>query len=253
MKRLFFILCISVSGLVLLAGCKKTTYEEGLPSIEITSVTMIDDETAEVSASITSPGTSYPTYRGICYDLSPNPDVETNQTLADKAEKNFKVRVKLHHDDTYYIRAFASNDLGYTLTEDYKFTVPHPVAQTPPCKVADNKIKYGSYTYDAGYVDDHQTPLHGKYRVDAEGAGGVIVEFNEKPVNGVYTTCGHSSSFNHDLKTVWVCVGDWALEKGGKVYITENSDGTYKIEFCSIKTFSPSPQVSVSACLLMWH
>jgi hypothetical protein len=238
-KKGLLVLCT----IALISGCKKTTYEESLSEVRVSSVTMLDEENAEVTAEIINPGASAIEYAGICFDTHPNPYMETNQVRADQLNGNtFTVEVKLQPDSHYYFKAFATNYFGYSMSRDYEFVAPHPEPHTAPCTMAANRIKYSGATFTVPYV--YEGPGNwGLYKVSGSASGGpeFEIEFNKKPGNGIYTTVGDPTEFEDDRnpKEVFVYSNDgWAnhgsASSGGKVYVNENADGTYEVTFCDL-------------------
>jgi hypothetical protein len=254
-SRKIFYPCLSfLFAAAIFSGCKKARYEDALPVTEITSVTMIDDETAEVKGKLVSPGEAGIEYLGFCYGYTPNPDMESNETLVQPGEDGtFTGKVKLQQDSTYYFRAFATNYFGYSMSRDFEYTVPHAGPQIAPCPLDDNTILLMSTKYPVGGTG-FSHPLYGTHGVYADsewgtGGPGIEIEFKKYPANGVYTTVDDGWDFRDYGKTseVYVSVSDETVEPGGKVYVSENPDGSLLISFCDLKFYFSSSEINTSA------
>ena len=102
-----------------------TTVEKLLPTVITGEVTNITVTSAKCVGEVTSDGNCTVTAYGHCWSTTPNPTIEEN----DGTEGSGKIAVpftssmtNLEHNTTYYIRAYATNEIGTAYGEEVSFT-----------------------------------------------------------------------------------------------------------------------------------
>jgi hypothetical protein len=231
--RLF--LCAAV--ITYITACKKHTYSEAVPLVQIDKMEMVGDDTAEITATIISEGAVPVEHAGFCFDYQPNPILEKNQVLVQPSGSRIRTRLKLFSDSMYYFRAFATNSYGYKLSEDFVFTAKKE-GKTAPCPLELNKVLYQGTLYPTGTVKK-VNPVYGKYAIYIEAMGGgpfMQLEFNRVPTNGIYTTndVGYKFEQNNHQQEVMVYLNGAYVDSGDPVYIAEGADGSYTVSFCDL-------------------
>ena len=100
-----------------------TTVEIVLPTVTTNSVTDIKATTATCGGNITSDGNGTVTARGICWSTNPNPTINDNKTNNGSGIGSFTSNLSnLASQTTYYVRAYAINEVGTAYGEEVSFT-----------------------------------------------------------------------------------------------------------------------------------
>ncbi|MBK9292325.1 MAG: fibrobacter succinogenes major paralogous domain-containing protein [Bacteroidetes bacterium] len=106
--------------------------EAGVPVIETTTVTNITGTTATSGGTVTSSGGATVTQRGVVYGTAPNPTVLDNLTFDGSGTGSFQSQLEnLEPGTTYYLRAYATNNVGTAYGSELVFTTT--VAGANPC------------------------------------------------------------------------------------------------------------------------
>ena len=104
-----------------------TTLEKLLPTVatatEVTEVTDITVRSAKCGGEVTFDGNVTVTARGICWSTMPNPTIEDNKTTEGSGVGSFTSNLSnLEPQTTYYVRAYATNEVGTAYGEEVSFT-----------------------------------------------------------------------------------------------------------------------------------
>ena len=90
-----------------------TLINQGLPSVNTTAATVITQTTATSGGNVTSGGGTTVLFRGVCWDINPNPIIATNYTTDGSGTGVFESSLtNLTENTLYYVRAFAINISG---------------------------------------------------------------------------------------------------------------------------------------------
>ena len=99
------------------------TLEITLPTVTTNSVTDIKAMTAICGGNVTSDGNATVTARGICWSTNPNPTINDNKTTNGEGLGSFTSNLSnLASQTTYYVRAYAINEVGTAYGEEVSFT-----------------------------------------------------------------------------------------------------------------------------------
>lgn len=122
---LIIILCFTIP-VCLMTACKKSDHtEERFPVVATLEISEISPESALGGGDILSDGNDKIISRGIVWDTKANPDVDN---YSGKNEEGmwagvFHSRITgLDAEETYYVRAYATNSFGTTYGDDVVFT-----------------------------------------------------------------------------------------------------------------------------------
>ena len=100
--------------------------EETVPTIITTAITQITETTAVAGGNVTSDGGASVTERGVVYSTNPNPVITNlNNTIrpCGSGTGAFTYTMTgLQANTTYYVRAYAKNDVGTAYGEEVSFT-----------------------------------------------------------------------------------------------------------------------------------
>jgi hypothetical protein len=94
-----------------------------IPTLTTDSITQITDTTALGGGNIIDDGGSSVTVRGICWSASPNPDTSSNKTSNGNGSGAYTSNLSdLSANITYYVRAYAINNVGISYGDERQFT-----------------------------------------------------------------------------------------------------------------------------------
>ena len=105
---------------MILFSCKP---EAEKPTVVTKSVGEVTKTSAKVVGQVTADGGAEVTERGVCWSTSPNPTIEDNKTTNGNGVGTFTSNMtNLEHNTTYYVRAYATNEVGTAYGEEVSFT-----------------------------------------------------------------------------------------------------------------------------------
>jgi uncharacterized protein (TIGR02145 family) len=103
----------------ILQSCKK----EELPTLSTTPITNITSASASSGGYIKSDGGAEVTVRGVCWATSPNPTIKNEISINGIGTGSFVSNIKcLSGETTYYVRAYATNNVGTAYGDQQSFT-----------------------------------------------------------------------------------------------------------------------------------
>ena len=99
-----------------------TTLEKLLPTVTTADVTEITFSSAKCGGEVTFDG-NLATTRGVCWSTSQNPTIEDNKTIEGYGVGSFTSQIPdLVPNTQYYVRAYATNEVGTVYGEEKSFT-----------------------------------------------------------------------------------------------------------------------------------
>ena len=115
----FFALVGLMSAMGLFQGCKKAT----VPELTTAAISEIGLTSAVSGVTIIADGGEEITVKGVCWGTSVNPTVADSKTSDGKGTANFVSNlVGLAEGTTYYVRAYATNEVGTAYGNELTFT-----------------------------------------------------------------------------------------------------------------------------------
>lgn len=115
---IFAIVCV-VAVMGMFQGCKKATIPE-LTTVAVTEVTL---NSAVSGGTITADGGEDITAKGVCWSTSSNPTIADQKTSNGTGSASFVSNiVGLSEGTTYYVRAYATNEVGTAYGNELTFT-----------------------------------------------------------------------------------------------------------------------------------
>ena len=100
-----------------------TTLEKLLPTVTTAEVTDIKLFSAVCGGEVTFDGNVTVTARGICWSTTQNPTIEDYKTTNGSGVGSYTSNMtNLEHNTTYYVRAYATNEVGTSYGEEVSFT-----------------------------------------------------------------------------------------------------------------------------------
>ena len=125
-----------------------TTLDKLLPTVTTaTEVTDITVGSATCGGEVTSDGDGKISARGVCWSTMPNPTIEDNKTTDGSGVGIFTSNLSnLEHNTTYYVRAYATNEVGTAYGEEVSFTTMEKLLPTVTTATEVTDITVGSAT-----------------------------------------------------------------------------------------------------------
>ena len=125
------------------------------PSVTTSTVSNITDNSATCGGNVTSDGGSTVTARGVCWSTSQNPTINDAHTSSGTGTGSFSCSITgLTHGTTYYVRAYAINNVGTTYGENIFFSTlankPTVITSTISNITDNSAICGGNVTDDGG-------------------------------------------------------------------------------------------------------
>jgi hypothetical protein len=108
---------------VIIPGVSAFNGKSSFPTVITRPISNIGDTSATFGGCVTSDGNSPITARGVCWSTSPNPTINDFRTTNESGIGSFSSNVStLTHATTYYMRAYATNDVGTAYGHEERFT-----------------------------------------------------------------------------------------------------------------------------------
>ena len=102
---------------------KTTTGDMKVPTLAKVTITGIDTQGATLQSSVTDNGKSSVTGCGFCWSTSPDPTTDNETIACDPSNPTFGTKLSGLKDNTlYYVRAYATNEIGTSYSETAEFT-----------------------------------------------------------------------------------------------------------------------------------
>ena len=119
-KSLSILIAVSILAVMcMFQGCKKATIPE-LTTVAVTDVTL---NNAVSGGTIIADGGEDITEKGVCWSTSANPTIADTKTSDGTGSANFTSNiVGLSEGTTYYVRAYATNEVGTAYGNELTFT-----------------------------------------------------------------------------------------------------------------------------------
>lgn len=96
-----------------------------LPSVKTMPITNIKADSAMVGGQITNNGGLPLIKKGVCWSIQHNPTISDFKTADENSEEIFScIITELNQNTTYYVRAFAINELGISYGNEESFLTP---------------------------------------------------------------------------------------------------------------------------------
>ena len=168
-----------------------TTVPLATPTVTTQAVTGISTTSATGNAKIIDPGTPNLTQHGICWNTAGNPSIADNKTEEGETTDSFTSDLtKLSPNTTYYVRAYATNDVGTTYGGEIYFSTS-PLPPTVTSQAATN-IKPTSATGN-GEVTSLGAPNPSQHGICWNTSGNPTIT-NHKTEEGEATATGSFTS-----------------------------------------------------------
>ena len=115
----YFMLIFLISAIFMASGCKKAT----VPEVSTVAATEITINSAVSGGTIISDGGEDITEKGVCWSTAVSPTIADSRTNDGTGTDDFVSNiVGLAEGTTYYVRAYATNDVGTAYGNEITFT-----------------------------------------------------------------------------------------------------------------------------------
>jgi len=248
---------------ILSSGCKKDNIindDSTLPVLTTFDIHNITPTSANCGGKVSSEGGSTVTARGVCWSIEQSPTINNNITTDGTGTGDFSsVVVGLTANTTYFIRAYATNNVGTAYGNEISFkTIPLIIPQFSISKVIDGKkVRNIIKTSDGGYIGIAYAKDYDIIKFDSifntiwdklyGGSDGDYAQSIIQTNDGGYVVIGGTKSndgdvtINHGGYDIWVCRLDsegnlvWERSYGGtegegvsgESSLMQTSDGGY--------------------------
>ncbi len=239
-----------IFGLIflLITSCKKDEINNDNAKFPVLTTSDINDITltsANCGGNISSDGGSAVTAKGVCWSTEQSPTITNSKTADGTGTGNFSSIVDdLTSNTTYYIRAYATNEVGTAYGNEVSFTTNHDIIpEFNVMRIIDDKeIRNIIKTSDGGYIGIAYSLDYDIIKFDANfnmiwnkiygGSDGDYVQSIIQTIDGGYLVIGVTKSndgdvtINHGGYDIWICKLDtegnliWEKSYGGS-----NGDG----------------------------
>ena len=232
-----------------LTGCNKDKYLR-LPAVATSSVEVSGTDVI-VTGKVTDDGNAGIWTLGFCYDQGQAPEtILKNQTLVDwmYEDGTFKATIPgLKQNLTYYFKAFIVNDIGYSMGDVVKYTVPRFEAPKAPCEnsLTTNRITDSGQPYTVTVSSDKYI-YTATYDISVDCGyrnPDITFSFREKPITGIYGTVQqieHYGTINDNdvlvkiSKTTGFSTSTMIVNTGQLVYVNCMDENKIVISFCDL-------------------
>jgi hypothetical protein len=165
MKEIKFIVYLTIATLslfILQSSCKKknsiSTIQNSEPTLTTVEVNSITKTTAKSGGNITSDGGLVILEKGLCWSKNTNPTINDNVTVLGADKENYIADIKgLTENTTYYVKAYAKNNIGIGYGNEISFKT------NPPDPLVIGQNYQGGLIF---YIDG--TGLHGMISANSD-------------------------------------------------------------------------------------
>ena len=132
-----------------------TTKEITIPTLSTTNATKIEFKSATVGGNVTNDNGAAVTERGVCWATTDNPTIFDNKEICGDGKGEFWVSLtELADATTYYVRAYAINEVGIAYGEISSFTTK-TIAVPTVSSAHVIEVSESSVTIEGTIVDDN--------------------------------------------------------------------------------------------------
>ena len=204
MKKILLFVLITI-----MAGCNKEDFKwdlekvDRLAAISTRSVINITNTSVNVNNEIKYDGGSTVTKRGVCWSTNKNPTITDNITTNGSGSGSFiSLITSLTTNTTYYVRAYATNDLGTAYGNQINFTTTNISGSLPTLttlsasNVTNNSnVSGGNITSDGGsnvtqrgvcWSTNHNPTIADNITTNGSGSGSFTSSISSLNANTTY-------------------------------------------------------------------
>ncbi len=201
------------------------------PTVVTSAVTQIAETTAVAGGNVTSDGGASVTERGVVYSTSANQTTANSKRISGSGTGSFTCNLyDLQPNTTYYVRAYAKNDVGIAYGDEVSFTTKEEVIATPEYVDLGLSVNWATFNVGANKPEDY-----GDYFAWGETEPKSTYDWsNYKWCRGSETTltkyCNHSGYGTVDNKTTLELSDDVAAVNWGGKWRMPTTDEMYELK-----------------------
>jgi hypothetical protein len=245
MKHRYFLLALLPLSFAIGCGKPLKNVDDYFPEVQIVEVEPQSDGSITVTARLIDSGAGDIEFVGMCLSENGEPTSEDDQQLTQLNGDLFSVNferyttddgayLSLNNDDTYYVKAFATNSFGWSYSEVEEIEPWVVPSVSVPCNLAVN-------TFNAGFglvsgVPTGPTTPNDTYDYQVNTNTTDLTFFFGSPLStGTYTTVGFSSFFSENEVRIRVFSAGqfYYVNEGATVYVNELPNGDFDVVVCT--------------------
>lgn len=222
------------------------TLKHTLPSVSTLQYENLKATSVAISCEVTSDGGYTVTERGVCYSTSQNPTISGNKVVVGNGVGSFVANLTgLTEGTTYYVRAYATNQLGSAYGQQISFTTIAEALPTVTTSGASN-VSYTSATLGGNVTNNGGGAI---------SARGICYSTSQNPtISSTKVTVGtgtgsFSSSVTGLSENTTYYVRAYATNSKGTAYGTQISFKTSAYATPSVSTLTASDIKTTSATI----
>ncbi len=249
-KFLFVSICIIICTSI---SCKKAkkNVNDYYPEVETVSAIIQADGSVEVTAKILNKGTTDIEYAGFCMDTLGVPGMLSNQILSSSISDDLftATYIGLAEYKSYFFRAWAANDVGYSYGNTIRLDSLEVVSITPPCTPTQNTINIGSPTpTETIYNVSTPTQNLSEWEFSANSSSIIVnFTFGSKLATKIYTVSSSNPGSDNVSASIYSGFTQGSLKPGEKVYVNQISPTRWNITLCAVAWQSNSSTRYITA------
>jgi len=118
-KNKIWIFSFIIMGLLFISGCEK----DELPTLTTIDISKMTQSSITCGVNLISKGSDYVKEFGVCWGILPSPTIADNKKSPDIFLSDLVTITGLSSNTTYYVRAYATNDVGTAYGNEISFTL----------------------------------------------------------------------------------------------------------------------------------
>ncbi|MCK7591997.1 hypothetical protein M0G43_15520 [Subsaxibacter sp. CAU 1640] len=255
MKAVLYLICLC--SLIFSCDSSNSTDDTPTPTapmIVTTQVSSITHNSANSGGNTLMDNGSQITAKGVCWSIEPNiPTIDDDHTTDGSGTPPFmSVITGLESNTSYFVRAYAINDVGISYGEKLLFTTSNEPG-TPSCNPTPNSIIFEGAEQNFTTVAGSTDILYGEYSIIGTNTESTLrIEFKESPMTGVYTSVEVGSLIFNGNCVILGTFGDaggqdYVSFANETVYVTKNGENQYSVTFCDVVLHSQDSDLTFSS------
>jgi hypothetical protein len=241
-----FLVVTSIFMILTIFSCRKPLKDtnEYYPKVSSVTHTVNLDQSITFTAHIEDPGAADIEYVGMHFSLTGEPTENDQQVLATLNGDVFSATIygitepdgsyfDLDHESSFYVKAFATNQFGWSWSQTYKMLPWEIPTVEAPCTPSNNTFNFGNGVMSA-FVSGPSTATGGYVYTLNGSFGDSEFRFNQPIHTGIYTTSLEGTFLQSNEVQISFTYGNYHLvSAGASVYVNETSPDVFDVTVCS--------------------
>lgn len=207
--------------------------EDYFPIVKTVSAVVQADGTVLVTGRIENEGEAEIEYVGFCMNNEGNPQMLDNQAVVALNGSQFTaIYGGLVEGETYYFRAWATNDFGWKLGNEIETSDITVVAIDPPCSYS-NQVEFGLIGIGGPQTFYAISSINANFTITANAPNAdVSVRFSQMPTTGLYYTVSSSPDESDEVQVLVTSFNVYSFVAGSTVYVNRSPDNIIEVTIC---------------------